>query len=100
MTWKKLRELRRELEELKRRKRNLTERDLASFARRIGRKRSSRGDEPTYISELLPRRNPISIPGHRGNIKVGTAGNILDQFEADLDLLEESAAEGENDEED
>ena len=100
MTWKKLRELRRELDELKRRKRNLTEKDLISFAKRIGRKRSNRGDEPTYVSELLPRSNPISIPGHRGHVKVGTAGNILDQFEADLDILEESATEGDSNEED
>jgi len=99
MTAKKLRQLRRELEELKRRKRNLTGRDLTRFAERIGRKRANRGDEPTYVSELLPRSNPISIPGHRGNVKVGTAGNILDQFEADLDRLEESITQGDSDEE-
>ena len=95
MTKKKLRGLRKELGELRRRQRNLSERELVSFAGRIGRRRSRRGDEPTYISELLPSSNPISIPGQGGNVKPGTAGNILDQFEADLDLLEGSATEGE-----
>ena len=98
MTKKKLIRLRTEFEELKRRRRNLSERDLTSFAGKIGRRLFSRGGHPTYVSDLLPNRNPISIPRHRGNVPVGTAGNILDQFEADLDLLEESLTEEATDE--
>jgi hypothetical protein len=56
--------------------------DLTSLAKALGRKLQVRGKHPTYVSELL-KLNPISIPGHR-KIKPRTAGNILDQLEADI----------------
>jgi hypothetical protein len=61
--------------------------DLISLARALGRKPQNRGKHPTYVSELL-RSNPISIPRHP-KIKPRTAGNILDQLEADIFGLRE-----------
>jgi hypothetical protein len=89
MTRRKLRQLRRRLQALRARIRNIESRELESFARALGRTRADRGKEPTFVSTFLPRSRPLSIPHHSATLKVGTASNILDQLEQDLDDLEE-----------
>lgn len=63
--------------------------ELESLARRLGRKRAKRGKEPTWVSEELPDRRPVSIPSHSVDVNRFTARTILDQLEADLDRYEE-----------
>lgn len=55
----------------------------------MGRKLFGRGKEPTYVSEILKDKNPLSIPNHPGALSKYTAGSILDQLEADLETLKE-----------
>ena len=89
MNRKKIAALRRQLAQLRTRSRDLKERELVRFARKVGRYRdTSRGKEPTYVTDLFPGARPISIPSH-GTIKVGVAGNILDSLEEDIDRLSE-----------
>jgi|KBSSwiStaDraftv2_1062776.scaffolds.fasta_scaffold1652314_2 hypothetical protein len=89
MDQKKLRKLRRRLQALRTRVGNIGNRELESLARALGRKRAERGKEPTFISTLLPHSRPLSIPHHSATLKIGTASNILDQLEKDIDDLEE-----------
>lgn len=63
-------------------------RKLEKFAKSLGRRLAKRGSEPNWVSDLLPNARPISIPHHSRNLKRGTATNILDAFERDLDELE------------
>ncbi len=90
MNKRKLRRLRKELRALRAKIGNLRSRDLASFARKVGRRRShTRTNEPTYVSDAFRDARPISIPSHPGNLKRGTADNILDDLEGDLSRWEE-----------
>jgi hypothetical protein len=91
MNKKKISKLLKKLESLRRRKGNVTEREIVQFANSCGRKRRAggMGKEPTYISEHLPFNRPLSIPSHPGNISTGTAGNILSILEQDLFEIEE-----------
>lgn len=93
MSKRKLRQLRKRLQALRARVRNIESRELESLARAVGRKRADRGKEPTFIHTLLPQSRPLSIPHHSAALKVGTASNILDQLEKDLDDLEELLTE-------
>jgi hypothetical protein len=87
MDQKKIEELRDELEQLRGAKYNLKSSDLTRFAQKLGRYPANRGKEPTFKSNL-PGRRPISIPGHR-KVNPFTASSILDDFEEDIDALEE-----------
>ena len=58
--------------------------ELESIAHALGRVRSKKGDEPTYISIPFPGLFPLSIP-HHSNLNRYTAGKILDQLELDVD---------------
>ncbi len=81
--------LRRDLGRLREQKSGLGQKKLEAFAKRLGRRRSSRSaSEPQWISSVLPESRPISIPGHK-SIKTYTAVSILDCFEEDLARLEE-----------
>ena len=86
MTRKKLERLRRELAELRART-AVKPKELERFAKRVGRRRSIRGQEPTF--ELEGRR-PLSIPIHPGDLRIGTKNNILDTLEGDLTAYEEA----------
>lgn len=90
---KKLDELQGEIDAWRAAIHNIRPNDLVSLAKKLGRKKSKKGDHPTYESYLLPTRNPISIPGHP-KIKSGTARNILDDFEADIHALREILDQG------
>jgi len=89
MTKTKLGQLRRRIEALRSRPRGIQSRELEALAKALGRKRSNRGKDPAYISELLPRNPPVTIPHHSKPLKIGTAINILDQLDRDLNDLEE-----------
>jgi len=52
--------------------------ELETFAKDLGRKRSPRGSEPTWISISFPDLRPLSIPHHSGDLNKFTAGSILD----------------------
>lgn len=41
---------------------NIKSQDLIRLAEALGREKSKRGKEPTYVSLLLPDNKPISIP--------------------------------------
>jgi hypothetical protein len=98
MNKRKLAKLKKELASLQLRKGNITAKEMVRFAKKCGRNRrpGGIGKEPTYISDL-PYTKPLSIPGHPGNLRPGTAGNILDILEQDLlgieDKLEQTHEE-------
>jgi len=89
MNQRKLRQLRKRLNALRSHPGNIKSGELESLARALGRKLANRGKEPTFISEMLPQSRPLSIPHHSTALKPGTARNILDQLEKDIDDLEE-----------
>ena len=67
-------------------------RELERIATRLGRRLTGgRGKEPPWVSDELPHRNPITIPRHGGNkdFRPKTARNILNEFEFDLEELED-----------
>lgn len=86
---RKLKKLRGKIAKLRGKPNNVLSRELESIAASLGREKADRGKEPTWVSRLMPGRNPVSIPNHPGALKRFTAGNILDQLEEDIDLLEE-----------
>jgi len=88
MSFAKIRKLRSVIEAL-RNKGWVKTAELEILARRLGRRRAKRGKEPTWISDALPDRRPVSIPSHPGDVNRFTARSILDQLEGDLDLYEE-----------
>lgn len=93
----KLRREKRKLERLRQHPANIRAQELINLAEALGRERSNRGKEPTFISLLLPDSNPISIPNHPGSLSRFTAGNILDALEQDIFNLEEMLeSNGEN----
>lgn len=85
----KLKRLKRKLASLRTAVCNLRSRQIVRFAESLGRKRDNRGSEPTYINEMLPGSRPLTIPNHPGALNKFTAGNILDQLEQDISMLEE-----------
>jgi len=92
MNLRKLAQLRRELEGLRRARNNLRRSDLVRFANKVGRQPDTkRGKEPTYVSPI-PGVRPLSIPSHK-RINPYTADSIMDTFEDDLARWEESLEE-------
>lgn len=82
----KLEKLRKRVQAMRGSIHNVHPDDLVSLARSLGREKSKKGKHPTYESLLMPNATPLSIPGYP-TIKAGTARNILDQLEADIDGL-------------
>jgi hypothetical protein len=89
MTPKRREEVRQGLEALRRRSGSIKGRELVHIALSLGRTPLNRGKEPTYVR---PGWFPLSIPGHPGTLKKGTACNIINQLEEDLDRIEQEAA--------
>jgi hypothetical protein len=87
MSRAKIQKLRSQIESL-RGKGGIKSTELESLARRLGRKRANTGKEPTWVSEELSNRWPVSIPSHPGDLNRHTARGILDQLEGDLDEYE------------
>jgi hypothetical protein len=80
--------LKRELVAMRSRLGSIRSSELAAIASAVGRKKTNRGKEPTYCS---PRTGwpPLSIPEHSGRtLKRGTAHNIINRLEVDLELIE------------
>jgi hypothetical protein len=81
--------------------------DLASLAKKLGRQKVNRGKEPTYERGPLVQgmlAYPLTIPGHPGDLAVGTVKSIVNSLLSDVDeyrqLLESGSAapiEGEDD---
>jgi hypothetical protein len=96
VTRKRLEKLKRELSELRGRT-AIKSRELEQFAKKVGRRRSTRGKEPTYE---MPGRRPLTIPHHSGDLKIGAKNNVLDALEADLpayeEALDQSVAQGDD----
>ena len=86
MTPAALRKLRREVGRLRAGTPNVGQ--LQRLARRLGRKLSPRGKEPTWVNAQLPGTRPLSIPDH-GSIPRPTAQSILSDLESDLFAWEE-----------
>lgn len=62
--------------------------ELVGLASRLGRTSANRGKHPTYVRQpLLPGvpAYPVSIPGHPGDLKSGTAKNIVNSLLNDVD---------------
>lgn len=88
MTKDQLKKIRIKINSLRSRSNNIRSRELSALAIKLGRYLSNRGKEPTYVSNSLPDRYPLSIPNHPGAMQRYTAEGILDILEEDLSLLE------------
>lgn len=93
MNKRKLQKIKKKCQNLRLRPNNIRSAELVSLAKSLKRRLFDRGKEPTYISDLLPRSCPLSIPNHPGTMSKGTALNILDQLEQDIFEIEESIKE-------
>jgi hypothetical protein len=105
MSPKQLEKIKLELARLRRSPQGIKSSTLVGIAGRLGRVRSHRGKEPTYLRTEHPNlAPPLSIPSHGKDLKTGTARSIIDQLLSDVDewelyLLENSRdAESDNDE--
>jgi hypothetical protein len=83
---KVLRKLRKILQEMRRSPQGRKAADLEAIAKQVGRKKDGRGKEPTYVRSRDPALSPpLSIPGHPGDLKPGTARSVIDTLLSDLD---------------
>jgi hypothetical protein len=58
----KLNRLKRRIAKMRLHPANIKSQDLIRLSGALGREKSKRGKEPTYVSLLLPDNKPISIP--------------------------------------
>jgi hypothetical protein len=86
MQWTKLNKLRQRIDLLRRRG-GIKPGELEGLAKALGRRRESRGKEPTWVTDRADTR-PITIPHHTPDLNRFTAQHILDQLEADIDQIE------------
>jgi len=64
--------------------------ELESLAIRLGRDKSDRGKEPTWVNKQFPYLRPLSIPHHGSrDLNKFTARGILNQLEEDIEKWEE-----------
>ena len=64
--------------------------ELESLAKRLGRDKSDRGKEPTWVNKQFPYLRPLSIPHHGSrDLNKFTARGILAQLEEDVEQWEE-----------
>lgn len=86
MNPKNLAKLKKQLQEMRRSPQGRKASDFVSIAKQLGMARDSRGKEPTYVRESDPSLTPpLSIPGHTGDLKVGTAVSIIDALLSSVD---------------
>jgi hypothetical protein len=86
MNLKRLAKLDRELAALRRAPHGRRPGEFERIARKLGRRKVNRGDEPNFGSPVVPNLgHPISIPHHQ-TLKTGTALNIITALENDCDL--------------
>jgi hypothetical protein len=85
MNSSKLDKLRQELDSLRKRG-GIKSTELESLAKSLGRSKSDRGKEPTWISIQFPSLRPLSISHHStSDLNRFTARSILDQLEEDIE---------------
>ncbi len=70
---------------MKRRLGSIRPDELAAIARALGREKSNRGKEPTYVRAGAAGWFPLSIPNHPGTLKTGTANSIVNQLLDDVE---------------
>jgi hypothetical protein len=59
--------------------------DIQSLAKSLGRSLFNRGKEPTWVSDVFPNVNPLSIPNHGAkDFRPGTQKSMLNQLEEDI----------------
>jgi hypothetical protein len=86
MNRKRLAKIRLEVQALVRSPQGRKANEFTSLAKRLGRERSKRGKEPTYVKQDDPKFTfPLSIPDHPGDLKIGTARSIAHQLLDDVD---------------
>lgn len=86
MNLKKLKKIKLELNEMRRSPFNRKPSELSSIAKQLGRTIDNRGKEPTYVRAREPALSPpLSIPKHPGDLKPGTARNIIEALLSDVD---------------
>ncbi len=89
MTPKALAKLKKELQAMRRSPQGRKSSDFIAIAKQLGRTLDSRGKEPNYVRTSDPSLSPpLSIPGHKGDLKVGTAISIIDGLLNDVDEWE------------
>lgn len=89
MTPHKLRKIKAALEDIQASPKGVNYKELISFANKLGRTKSNRGKEPTYVREDAPELSPpLSIPKHPGDMKVGTVLSIVETLLNDVDEWE------------
>jgi hypothetical protein len=88
MNRKTLDKIQKELDSL-RQKGGIKSREVKSLAKKLHRKLSDRGSEPTWVSTVYPEElRPLSIPDHPGDLNRHTARSILDQLETDIERFD------------
>ena len=86
MNKKKLLKIRRQLLDMRKSPSGIRSVDFISLATQVGRTKSPVGKHPTYVRESAPALSPpLSIPSHPGDMKVGTAREIIDILLDDVD---------------
>ncbi|HUW54564.1 MAG TPA: hypothetical protein VMV99_14230 [Rhodanobacter sp.] len=89
MTPRKLKKIRADLEQIQESPNGIRYKVLVSLAEKLGRTRSKRGKEPTYVREDAPELSPpLSIPKHPGDMKRGTVLSIVEALLSDVDEWE------------
>ena|ERR1700687_3311932 len=101
MTPKQLARIDSELAELEGSPRGRKPADFVRLAVKLGRRKATRGKEPTYVSPSQPKLGtPLSIP-HHSTLKPGTARSILNTLRSDVDIwtqhLDQGGREGSSD---
>ena len=81
MNKRKLKKVERDIRSLRAGSGNVHRRQLVSLAKTLGRQKSDRGKEPTYVSTIFPDMRPVTIPSHPGAMPQFTVESILDQLE-------------------
>jgi hypothetical protein len=89
MNKKKLQKIKKQIKKLRSSPNNIRSDKLIHLARSLERRLFNRGSEPNYVSDILPKSRPISIPNHPGAMKRYTAENILDSLEQDVFEIEQ-----------
>lgn len=86
LSLKQVKKLRQDLQQLRKAPYGRKAKELENFAKAVGRSKSKRGKEPTWIREDNPELTPpLSIPNHAADMKVGTFLSIVDQLISDCD---------------
>ncbi len=86
MDRKRLDKIELELGQLQNAPRGRKPREFIRLAQKLGRLKVNRGKEPNYESPAVPNLGPpLSIPNHP-SLKLGTALNILNTLQNDVDL--------------